>query len=62
LEQKELAEKMGISPQLLSMTLAGERATKARIEQLVALGIPEKVHPALRDKKKTGPKTASHGK
>jgi transcriptional regulator with XRE-family HTH domain len=56
IEQKDLAEKMGISQQLLSMTLAGRRTTKERLEQLVSLGIPEDLLPKLRDKKKQGSK------
>ena len=59
IEQQELAKKMGISPQLLSMTLAGRRATKARIEQLIGFGIPEDLLPPIRAKKKTGPKVSS---
>ena len=59
IEQKDLAEKMGISPQLLSMTLAGRRATKARIDQLISFGIPEDLLPTLRMKKTPGPKVTS---
>jgi len=62
IEQKDLAEKMGISPQLLSMTLAGRRATKERIDQLISFGIPEDLLPTLRTKKTPGPKVSSGGK
>ena len=51
-EQQELAQKMGISPQLLSMTLTGRRATKERIEQLINLGIPEDLLPNNTGEKK----------
>lgn len=57
IEQKDLAEKMGISQQLLSMTLTGRRTTKGRLEQLAGLGVPVELLPELRERKKTGPKT-----
>ena len=52
---------MGISQQLLSMTLAGRRATKERLEQLVSLGIPEDLLPELEDKRKPRPTTCTNG-
>ena len=61
IEQKDLAEKMGISQQLLSMTLAGRRATKERLEQLVSLGIQEDLLPELEDKRKPRPTTCTNG-
>lgn len=51
---------MGISPQLLSMTLAGRRATKERLDQLIKLGIPVDLLPTLKTKKKPGPKPNSY--
>jgi len=59
IEQKDLAKKMGISQQLLSMTLTGSRATRERIGQLISYGVPEDLLPVVRDKKKTGPKVNS---
>ena len=59
IEQQEFAKKMGITPQLLSMTLSGRRATKERIRQLIRLGVPEELLPVVREKKKTGPKVKS---
>lgn len=56
IEQKDLAKQMGVSQQLLSMTLTGTRTTKERLEQLVNLGIPRDLLPELRVKRKTGPK------
>lgn len=60
IEQKDLAEQMGVSQQLLSMTLTGTRATKERLEQLIDLGIPRNLLPELQEKKKTGPKYKNH--
>lgn len=55
LEQKSLAGQMGISEQLLSMTLHGKRATKERLDALVALGVPQELLPEMQERKRRGP-------
>jgi transcriptional regulator with XRE-family HTH domain len=42
---KSLADKLGISQQLLSMTLSGVRPDANRIDMLVQLGIPRELLP-----------------
>lgn len=44
--QKTLAQELGISPQLLSMTLSGRRMTRERFAALTALGIPAELLPS----------------
>lgn len=50
IEQKQLAEQLGISPQLLSMTLSGRRVSKERLEALIKLGIPRELLPGTSNK------------
>jgi transcriptional regulator with XRE-family HTH domain len=44
-EQKELALRLRISPQLLSMALSGRRMTRERFAALIAEGIPAELLP-----------------
>ncbi|MDR1856317.1 MAG: hypothetical protein LBR22_04060 [Desulfovibrio sp.] len=45
INSKHLAAKLGISPQLMSMTLSGMRPDADRINSLVELGIPRDLLP-----------------
>ena len=51
-----LAKEMGISAQLLSMTLSGKRMTEERHSRLLSLGIPEELLPHVKPRLKRGPK------
>jgi transcriptional regulator with XRE-family HTH domain len=56
IEQKALAEQLGISEQLLSMTLTGKRVCRHRIAALAQLGIPEELLPQPPERQKPGRK------
>jgi transcriptional regulator with XRE-family HTH domain len=57
IEQKSLAAQLGISEQLLSMTLTGKRVSRTRIAALAQLGIPEDLLPQPSERRKTERRT-----
>ena len=59
IEQKSLAAQLGISEQLLSMTLTGKRVNRSRIAELARMGIPEELLPQPSEQRKTRQKTFS---
>lgn len=58
IEARALARVAGISPQMMSMIIAGDRAPRKRIERLVAAGVPRELLPEPTDGR-TGPKPAA---
>jgi len=56
LSKAQVARDLGVSPQMVSMILSGERMSKARHEQLTAYGIPAELLPEPRKPKQPGRK------
>lgn len=56
---RELAEKLGVHPSMITRIFKGERAPAERIAQLVELGIPKSLLPEPNGRKPGRPKKAA---
>ena len=53
IEQKDLAEAIGVSETMISHIVYGRQAPSERIEQLIAFGVPRDLLPEPRPKKRS---------